>query len=65
MPSINADLRACQGYGNCAVSAPDIFGVDDSGLVVVRSPEVLDDDIARVSTAVRSCPVSALQINLS
>lgn len=65
MPLIESDVRICQGYGNCAVSAPDIFGVDDNGLVVVHDAEIGDDDIARVSTAVRSCPVNALRIGPS
>ncbi|MGI5219408.1 ferredoxin [Nocardia sp. CA-290969] len=65
MPSIEYDTRTCQGYGNCAVSAPDIFGVDDNGLVVVHQAEIGEGDVGRVTTAIRSCPVNALRIGHS
>ena len=60
MPTVKADLAACQGYANCVVGADDYFDINDDGVVEVLSFDVLDTDRARVESAARSCPVSAL-----
>ena len=60
MPVLKADLAACQGYANCVVAADDVYDIDDDGIVVLLRSEVEDSDRARVETAARSCPVSAL-----
>ena len=62
MAVVKADLEACQGYANCVVGADDYFDIDDDGVVVVLTTEVLDSDRGRVEEAVRSCPVSALLV---
>lgn len=60
MASIKADLSLCQGYANCVVAAADVFDLDDDGTVVVLRTEVPPEDIERVESAARSCPVSAV-----
>ncbi|MCF6389718.1 ferredoxin [Mycobacterium sp. MBM] len=60
MPVIKADLAACQGYANCVVGAEDVFDLDDDGIVVLLTTTVDESDRARVETAAKSCPVSAL-----
>lgn len=62
MMRIRADLDACQGFGNCAMNAPEVFDLDDEDMVVILLPEVSQDARPHVEDAVRSCPVAALTI---
>jgi ferredoxin len=59
---IIVDIDLCQGHAQCEDAAPDIFQVDDNGLltVLVESPD--ESARARVEDAVRRCPAEALQI---
>ncbi|MFJ9381822.1 ferredoxin [Streptomyces sp. NPDC101455] len=57
---IVVDLGKCQGYGNCVLSGPEIFDLDDNGKVVVLDPSGFDAATARI--AVRSCPAHALEL---
>ncbi|AII10983.1 MULTISPECIES: ferredoxin [Rhodococcus] len=60
MAVVQVNLAACQGYANCVVGADDYFDINDDGVVEVIRAEVPDSERARVETAARSCPVSAL-----
>lgn len=62
MPVLKADFEACQGYANCVVAAPDVYDIDDDGVVVVLKTEITDEERPRIEEAARSCPVSALII---
>ena len=62
MLSVTVEHGVCQGYGNCVIEAPDVFDLDNEGLVVVLNPEVDDAQAAVVTAAVGSCPVKALTI---
>lgn len=62
MPVIRVDSGKCQGYGNCVVGADDVFDIDDDGVVVLLRREIAESDRARVDSAARSCPVSALTV---
>jgi ferredoxin len=62
MPSVQADLGQCQGYGNCVAAADDTFDLDDDGVVVLLRAEIPESDRDRVEAAARSCPVSALAV---
>jgi ferredoxin len=57
MYRIVIDRSLCSGFGSCAELAPEIFEVDDGGLVSLRlgssaDPAVLD--------AAASCPMGAI-----
>ncbi|QII00304.1 ferredoxin [Rhodococcoides fascians A21d2] len=60
MTTVKADLVACQGYANCVVGADDYFDINDDGVVDVLITDVPESERARVETAAKSCPVSAL-----
>ena len=62
MPRLIADTQACQGYGNCVTSAPDVYDIDDDGKVVLLVDTIEESDVARVREAAGSCPVDALTI---
>lgn len=61
---IAVDTGACQAYGNCMLSAPDVFDLDDdSGVVVILQERPPEDLRLAVTEAVRSCPVQALTLH--
>lgn len=62
MAVLKADTTACQGYANCVDAAPDVYDIDDDGVVVLLKDEVSEEDRPRVEEAARSCPVSALLV---
>ena len=62
MPVLKADFGACQGYANCVDAAPDVYDIDDDGVVVLLKDSFTDDERTRIEEAARSCPVSALTI---
>jgi ferredoxin len=62
MAVVRADLGQCQGYANCVVAADDVFDIGDDGVVVLLRAQIPDTERARVESAARACPVSALTV---
>ena len=62
MPVLKADFGACQGYANCVDAAPDVYDIDDDGIVVLLREEITEEERPRIEEAARSCPVNALTI---
>ncbi len=62
MPVLKADFGACQGYANCVDAAPEVYDIDDDGVVVLLKKEITEAERPRIEEAARSCPVSALTI---
>lgn len=62
MPVLKADFGACQGYANCVDAAPDVYDIDDDGVVVLVKTTITEAERPRIEEAARSCPVSALTI---
>jgi ferredoxin len=60
---VASDHEKCLGYANCIMAAPDVFDIDDEGVVVVLREAVEDSERGRVAESVRSCPVSALSVS--
>jgi ferredoxin len=59
---IRADFDACEGFGNCAMNAPQLFGLDDDDRVLLLGEEVAEDAKAYAEEAIRSCPVNVLSL---
>jgi ferredoxin len=58
-----ADTGLCQGHQLCQGEAPDVFGFDEDGEVVVVLEEHPDESRRTdVTTAVKYCPAFALAI---
>jgi ferredoxin len=59
---VAVDLSLCQGYANCIAMAPEVFDLDDDGLVKLLQvePPAEFDDVVR--DAVQLCPVQAISI---
>ena len=62
MPVLKADFGACQGYANCVDAAPEVYDIDDDGVVVLLKEEISEEERPRIEEAARSCPVSALMV---
>lgn len=61
---VSVDLKRCQGHTMCAMTAPDLFDLDDDdGHAIVLHPDVPADmeDLAR--KAVDGCPENAISID--
>ena len=55
------DPVKCDGYANCLAAAPDVFDLDDAGLVrMLIAPSETHRDA--VEAAVRACPAGAIRI---
>lgn len=63
MLHVVADYKKCEGYANCIAAAPDVFDIDDEGVVIVLRDAVESSESVRVSESVRSCPVAALTLS--
>ncbi|WP_167471373.1 ferredoxin [Nocardia arthritidis] len=59
---ITADRAVCIGAGMCAALLPEVFGQDESGLVVVRRAESADMT-DQVAEAIQICPSGALRFD--
>jgi ferredoxin len=56
------DRDRCVGSGSCEALAPDVFEVDDDGILVVHRPEPAGDELSDVEDAVQACPTRALSL---
>ncbi|QRP49356.1 ferredoxin [Amycolatopsis sp. FDAARGOS 1241] len=62
MSEISTDQTRCQGYGNCAAAAPEVFDLDDTGLVEVLNANPEGPELARAREAATMCPVQAITV---
>jgi ferredoxin len=62
MSRVQVDRERCIGSGACEALAPDVFEVDDDGVLVVHRSEPADDELPDVGDAVRACPTRALSL---
>jgi ferredoxin len=57
-----ADRSACCGYGVCAELCPEIFKVDDIGIVALLTDIVPEGLEVKAREGASACPQSALKI---
>jgi ferredoxin len=62
MTRVAVDRERCVGSGACEMLAPDVFEVDDDGVLAVLRAEPEDDDVPAVRDAVQACPTRALEL---
>jgi ferredoxin len=62
MSRIEVDRERCVGSGTCEALAPDVFEVDDEGVLVVHRSEPAGDELSDVEDAVQACPTRALSL---
>jgi ferredoxin len=59
---VEVDRERCVGSGSCEALAPEVFEVDDDGVLIVHRPEPTEDELPDVRDAVRACPTRALSL---
>jgi ferredoxin len=60
---LGMDWIACNGYGACALAAPDLVELDDWGYPVFDQEHAVPDDLLRQARrAVADCPMLALSL---
>ena len=59
MVRVVIDRSLCSGFGACAELAPEIFEVDDGGLVALRVGSSAD---SAVLDAAAACPMAAIVV---
>jgi ferredoxin len=57
-----ADRGACCGYGVCVELCPEIFKVDDIGVVTLLTEFVPEGLEAKAREAASACPQNALKV---
>jgi ferredoxin len=56
------DLSNCDLHGLCVEAAPEVFEIDDKGVLQVLIEAPAEDLRAKVEKAVRECPTGAITI---
>jgi ferredoxin len=59
---IVVDRSKCTGLGMCEAEAPNLFEVEDDGLLKVLNERPGSADRAELEAAVESCPTEALTL---
>jgi len=57
------DRGKCQGYGNCAVTEPRVFDLDEDGFVKLLVDDIPEELWDEIKEAARGCPMRALVID--
>ncbi|MEX1667280.1 ferredoxin [Zhongshania guokunii] len=61
---ITADTPNCCGYGLCASVCPEIYKLDEDGLVYLATDTVSGELVASAIEGAASCPAEVLQVTL-
>ena len=62
MSRVQVDRDRCVGSGVCESLAPEVFELDDDGVLQVHREEPGPDDLDAVRDTVQSCPARALAL---
>jgi ferredoxin len=58
---IDVNYERCEGHGLCVEVAPEVFDLDDDGLVILREVGQIPADLeVAAGSGARACPVAAL-----
>jgi ferredoxin len=61
---IRIDERRCQGFGMCAIAAPELFAVGEKdGYAVALVSEVAPEQREAAQAAVENCPMHAIDLS--
>jgi ferredoxin len=56
------DRELCEGQGVCEQLAPDVFEIDDAGVMHLRVEVLPAERVEAVRAALRRCPKQALRL---
>ena len=56
------DRDKCIASGACALAAPEVFGVDDEGMIVILDSAPGEELRAKVEEAAAACPACVISV---
>ena len=59
---IGVDRLLCEANAVCVGLAPDVFDLDEEEELVIQPGPVPDEQVERVTSAIKGCPKNALFI---
>ncbi len=59
---VEIDQSACEGHALCEQAAPDVYYVDDDGMVQLRQDSLSVVRVLAAEAGARACPVAALRV---
>lgn len=59
---VEIDQSACEGHALCEQVAPDIYVVDDEGMVQLVNTSLTGIQVTAAEAGARVCPVAALRV---
>ena len=59
---IELDRPRCEGHGMCEDAVPELFRLDDDGVLEVLAEHIEPGLVRKAENAVRLCPVAALRL---
>lgn len=62
MKSITLHTDYCISSGACVLECPEVFALDDDGLVTQINPDPAEELWPKVQQAASVCPVSVIEI---
>jgi ferredoxin len=62
MSRVQVDRERCVSSGVCESLAPEVFELDDDGILQLHREEPTGDELDGVRDAVQSCPARALAL---
>ena len=60
---IAVNESACEGHGLCAQAAPEVYEVDDEGVVQLLTSEPTGALLDAAEAGARVCPVAAITVH--
>lgn len=62
MIEVRINRGTCQGYGNCVLASPELFDLDEGGLVVLKETSWTADQLHRLRQAAYDCPTESISV---
>ena len=59
---LEVDWDRCEGHGMCEKNAPEMFQLDENGVMHLRLDAVPPELEAKVAAAARACPMTTLKV---
>jgi ferredoxin len=59
---VEVDFSCCESHGECAMTAPEVFELDDNDELQILLPNPPERLRADVEAAARTCPTQAITL---
>ncbi|NIB44098.1 ferredoxin [Pseudomaricurvus alkylphenolicus] len=59
---VTVDIPNCCGYGLCATLCPEIYKLDDGGIVFLEGDSIPEEHIDAATEGAEACPAQVIQI---